>query len=203
MDVEIKICLLVILITYLAIAGLLGYYYIKHRDIWYSMFDVSLFCGLDDASKLEGDIYLEQVKVLSSIYKLFKQLEENNFITGCNYFNNIFKMLKWFLEGSITNYETIKNEQSHVYYQLKDIYTTQNNISPGSNELIDDILPNLQLEQLDTHENNIILIRNIIHEIENSVSSITKFHSHYLIALFNDILFYCNSCAHYNSLAIS
>ena len=196
MDVEIKICLLIILITYLAIACLLGYYYIKHRDIWYSMFDMSLFCGMDDSSKLNGDIYLEQVKVLSSIYKLFKQLEENNFTTGCNYFNNIFKMLKWFLEGSITNYETIKNEQSHVYYQLKDVYTTQNNISISSK-------PNLQLEQIDIYENNIILIRNILQEIENSVSSITKFNSHYLIALFNDILFYCNSCCYYNSLAIS
>jgi hypothetical protein len=201
MDVEIIICLLIILITYLAIAGLLGYYYIKHRVIWYAMFDMSLFYGLEESSKLEGEIYLEQVKILSSIYKLFKQLDENNFIMGCNYFNQTFKMLKWFLEGSITNYENIKNEQSIVYYQLKDVYNTQNNISIDSHELIDDILPNLQIEQIDIYENNIILIRNIIQEIENNLSSITKFHSHYLIALFNDILFYCNAVLYYNSLA--
>jgi hypothetical protein len=197
MDVEIIICLLIILITYLAIAGLLGYYYIKHRDIWCSMFDMSLFYGLEESSKFEGEIYLEQIKILSSIYKLFKQLDENNFIMGCNYFNQTFKMLKWFLEGSITNYENIKNEQSIVYYQLKDVYNTQNNISIDSHELIDDILPNLQIEQIDIYENNIILIRNIIQEIKNNLSSITKFHSHYLIALFNDILFYCNAVRYY------
>lgn len=201
MDVEIIICLLIILITYLAIAGLLGYYYIKHRDIWYSMFDMSLFYGLEESSKFEGEIYLDQVKILSSIYKLFKQLDENNFIMGCNYFNQTFKMLKWFLEGSITNYENIKNEQSIVYYQLKDVYNTQNNISIDSYELKDNILPNLQIEQIDIYENNIILIRNIIQEIENNLSSITKFHSHYLIALFNDILFYCNAVYYYNSFA--
>ena len=193
MDLKIIICLLIILITYLAIASLLGYYYIKHRDIWYSMFNVSLFWDNDESIKLEGDIYLEQVKVLSNIYKLFKQIDENNFILGCNYFDKIFKMLQWFLEGSITNYEIIKNENSNIYYQLKELYITQNNILLSSKT-------NLQIEQIDIYEYNIGIIKNILQEIQNSTSSITKFNSHYIISLLNDILFYCNSIFYYNSL---
>jgi len=201
MDVEIIICLLVLFITYLAIAGLLGYYYIKHRNIWFAMFNLSCYWDVDMVSN-EEDIYLEQVKILSSIYKLFKQLDENNFIMGCNYLDKNFRMFKWFLEGSISNYETIKNEQSNVYYQLKDVYTTQNT-SLGLNASSDNMKPNLQLEQLDIYENNIILAKNIIQEFEKNISSITKFNSHYLIALFNDILFYCNSCIFYNKLYVN
>lgn len=180
----------------------MGYYYIKHRSVWYAVFDISCFTG--EILDLNSDIYLEQVKVLSSIYKLFKQLEENNFIIGCKYLDNNIKMFKWFLEGSITNYETIKNEQSNIYYQLKDVYTSQNKENKESNNqstlTSDEVKPNCDIELLDIYENNIIIIKEIIKQINNSASSITKFQSHYLIALISDILYYCNVCIHYNSI---
>ena len=103
-------------------------------------------------------------------------------------------MFLWLLEGSIKDYEIIKDERADVYYKLKETYATTMG-QPSSNSLVKHSSNTeniLSLENISYLENNIELCSKIITIFrENGFGEgIGKIKSHYLFALMTDIYEY-------------
>jgi len=213
MDIVILLCL-VIFITYISISCILAYYFFKHRNIWNKCFEINiqhlleyfecpvhaLFwipniiptsdnCSICKNEENENNQFSKQLETLGKIYTLFKQLESN--------ISNKHKMFIWLIEGSIKDYEIIKNTHTKIYYNLKDTYlktTTHNN----TNKLDSFNILDAEVENITYLENNIEILNQIITHIETYITQYINTNINtdiinnynYLTALFIDILNY-------------
>lgn len=228
----IPIICLIIFITYISIIIYLAYVFLKERKIFDTIFSDNfkyitdyiycpyhelLFgvfiknnskyeCNLCSLDTINSEIYLEQLEILSSIYKLFKLLDkyilqkyDNKYR---NKYQNKYEMLIWLLEGSIRDYENIKDEHLEIYNQIKAIYT--NTIYTNTNYQIEFTNPkkdcnldannnldeNNNLEEIENHfylEETINKLNDIIKLIEKNKTKISNFNSLFLIALILDL----------------
>ena len=191
MNIVILLCL-VIFITYIMICCILAYYFFKHRNIWNQLFDMkniniyhlleyfecpkhsifwipniihtSINCSSCKEELYENELFHQQLEILGIVYSLFKQID-TSVLTSLEQCEWQYKMFLWLLEGSIKDYEMIKNESNDIYYKLKNTYletnniTNNENINPKYNKQMDiEILPYL--------ENNIQIFDKIITCIE-------------------------------------
>jgi len=142
---------------------------------------------------------IKQLDTLSQVYKLFKQIDKTCICQNKYNLSIEYGMFLWLLEGSIKDYEMIKEERAEVYYKLKETYNTLNKKINPLNENI-----SIQLENIIHLETNIELcnqinnnIKNIFKKNDKLASSeqinepihkpIIYINSQYLLALFIDI----------------
>jgi hypothetical protein len=212
MDIVILLCL-VIFITYISISCILAYYFFKHRNIWNKCFEINiqhlleyfecpvhaLFwipniiptsdnCSICKNEENENAHYAKQLETLGTVYTLFKQLD--------NSVSSKHKMFMWLIEGSIKDYEMIKNAQNNIYYKLKETYIETSN-HKHTNEL--DSIDILEVENITYLENNIETLGEIIKCIERYIKEYIYADTadtnvanecNYLTTLFIDILDY-------------
>lgn len=212
MNIVILLCL-TIFIIYLAICGILAYYFIKHRNIWNKTFnfidcfdcfdcqihtilwipnilminktDCATDCAICKEEENDNKIYLQDLQVLVSVYKLFKEIDKTCISQNVYGLQDTWYMFIWLLEGSIKDYEMIKDERANVYYKLKETYenTSLNNHSSNTENI-------LSLENISYLENNIELcnkITNIFKENGFRENGFKEIKSYYLFALMIDI----------------
>ena len=208
MDIVILLCL-IIFITYVGICCILAYYFLKHRAIWNKIFiDLSTLCEYfecpihsvfwipniiptsDNCSLCKQELYenglnIKQLDTLAQVYKLFKQIDKTCICQNKYNLSIEYDMLLWLLEGSIKDYEMIKEERAEVYYKLKETYNIlkENHSSDAENTSI-------QLENIIHLESNIELCNQIIKNIKNIFTTSEQtisINSKYLLALFIDI----------------
>jgi hypothetical protein len=148
-------------------------------------------CTLCKKEIEDKQIYAKEIEMLSCIYKLFKEIDKTCIYENANayaYANaNAYTMYLWLMEGSIKDYETIKNERATVYYKLKDTFAKLN-------ENHSSITNNIPLENISYLENNIEIYKKIIDMNNIYKKNIIDIKSHYLFALFNDIDDYVKQC---------
>ena len=160
--------------------------------------DCIIDCVICKEEENNNKIYLQELQTLSSVYKLFKEIDkkcipQNAIKENKHNLQETWHMFIWLLEGSIKDYEMIKDERSNIYYKLKETYETTV-FQPSSNSLEENHSSNteniLSLENISYLENNIELCNTIITILKNNKPSENGFgeiKSHYLFALFYDI----------------
>lgn len=223
MNIIILLCF-IIFITYVLICCILAYYFLKHRTtIWNKTFiDLLNICEYfecpihsvfwipniiptsDNCSLCKQELYengmnIKQLDTLAQVYKLFKQIDKTCICQNKYNLSIEYGMFLWLLEGSIKDYEMIKDERAEVYYKLKETYNTLNKKINPLNENI-----SIQLENIIHLETNIELCNQINNNIKNIFKkndklasseqinepiheSIIYINSQYLLALFIDI----------------
>jgi len=165
--------------------------------------DCKMDCVICKEEENNNKIYLQELQTLSSIYKLFIQIDKNCIPQNAskeNKYNlqDTWHMFLWLLKGSIKDYEIIKDESAEVYYKLKETYETTV-VQPSSNALEENNSSNteniLSLENISYLENNIELCNTIINIFKDNrfgengfrVNGFGEIKSNYLFALFYDI----------------
>jgi len=148
-------------------------------------------CAICQEEENDNKIYLQELQTLSSVYKLFKEIDKKCIPQNANGLQDTWNMFLWLLEGSIKDYEIIKDERADVYYKLKETYATTMG-QPSSNSLVKHSSNTeniLSLENISYLENNIELCSKIITIFrENGFGEgIGKIKSHYLFALMTDV----------------
>jgi hypothetical protein len=162
-------------------------------------------CAICKEEENNNKIYLQELQTLSSVYKLFKEIDkkcipQNTRKENKHNLQETWNMFIWLLEGSIKDYEMIKDEHPDVYYKLKETYETTV-FQPSSNSLKENHSSNtenilsLSLENISYLENNIELCTKIITILKNNVfgengfreNEFCEIKSNYLFALFYDI----------------
>ena len=149
-------------------------------------------CTICQEEENDNKIYLQELQTLSSVYKLFKEIDKKCIPQNANELQNSWNMFLWLLEGSIKDYEIIKDERADVYYKLKETYaTTMNQPSLNSLEKHSSDTENiLSLENISYLENNIELCNKIITIFRRNRfgdNGFREIKSHYLFALMTDI----------------
>jgi hypothetical protein len=224
MDLIILLCL-VIFITYIMICCILAYYFIWHRSIWNQCFNTnftefpeyiecpkhSIFwipniiptsenCNSCKVESIENAYFTIQLETLGKLYTLFKGIDSsilNNLKIGYNE----YKMFMWLIEGSIKDYEIIKNESNDVYYKLKDTYTLECKHTGNTHTAVHTINKNseyclethhnVNIESIPYLENNNEIFNNIITLLMEYINQSQHSNTfYYLIALFTDVLEY-------------
>ena len=213
---------LIIFITYICIISYLAYIFLKERRIFNNIFSDNLKyifdyifcpyheilfgfinlikndefnnkyeCSLCKIDLDETNIYLEQLEILSEIYKLYNNINKNNIIDKVDILE--YDKFKWLLDGSIRDYESIKDERIEVYEQLKIAYLSSNNKN-GEN------MANISLENLIYLEDNIKIFNEILNFINSNITKIINFKSMFLISFILDIQkYFTNIIINYNS----
>lgn len=220
MNIVIVLCF-VIFIIYFAICCILAYYFIKHRNIWnktfaklfdyieyieyiecpvHNIFLIPNFlmvnktdCSICKEEENNNKIYLEELQTLSSVYKLFKEIDKKCIPQNADGLQNLWNMFIWLLEGSIKDYEIIKDERADVYYKLKETY--ENTVTTSSDNHSSNTRNIQSLENISYIENNIEIYNKIINilkdnrfgEIGFGEIGFWEIKSHYLFALMTDI----------------
>lgn len=221
MNIVIFLCF-TIFIIYFLICFILGYYFIKHRNIWNKTFEIeNLFyyfeyikCSLhsilwipdilqinknkdckickkeENDNKDKNKIYLHKLQNLMYIYKLLNEIDTNFIPSNKNDLLRTLNMLIWLLEGSIKDYNIIKNEKADIYYKLKETYKNTTSILSNYNSSNTENI--LSLENISYIENNIELCNKIIENCNTNLfckktNFNDEFTSYYLFALFYDI----------------
>jgi hypothetical protein len=152
--------------------------------------DNSFSCLQCKQEEIDNQIYLQELQTLSSVYKLFKEIDKTYI---CQYENevknkvNLYDMFNWLLKGSIRDYEIIKDERAEVYYKLKETYEKTQVISLSLSNHSSNTENNIPLENISYIENNIELCNKIININDIYKKNIIDTKSQYLFALFNDI----------------
>jgi hypothetical protein len=155
--------------------------------------DCKMDCVICKEEENNNKIYLQELETLSSVYKLFIQIDKNCIPQNArkeNKYNlqDAWHMFLWLIKGSIKDYEIIKDERAEVYYKLKETYETIV-VQPSSNALEENHSSNteniLSLENISYLENNIELCNKIITILKNN--GFEEIKSHYLFALMTDI----------------
>lgn len=150
-------------------------------------------CAICKEEENDNKIYLQELQTLSSVYKLFKEIDKKCIPQNANGLQDSWNMFLWLLEGSIKDYEIIKDERADVYYKLKETYE---NTVPTTLEKHSSNTENiLSLENISYLENNIELCNKIITIFrENRIkqnrideNGLGKIKSHYIFALMTDI----------------
>jgi len=167
-------------------------------------------CAICKEEENNNKIYLQELQTLSSVYKLFKEIDKKCIPQNARKENKYnlqdnWNMFIWLLEGSIKDYEMIKDERADVYYKLKETYETTV-IQPPSNFLEENHSSNtenilsLSLENISYLENNMELCNKIITIFKENrfgengfrvngfrENEFGEIKSNYLFALFYDI----------------
>lgn len=176
-------CCIIIFITYLAICGLLSYYFIKKRQIWNTLFSLEAICNtikelflcpehfviwfplfefeetqcvLD--RKIKDETKENIRKILVHINKYINEIQH---ISGIGSSNNI-KKLKWLLDGTMSDFDRMYEENAEFYNKLAGSYDTLNVNNKHTISLHEGFPKScLALEDLVVLENNIELCENI------------------------------------------
>ena len=176
-------CCIIIFITYLAICGLLSYYFIKKRQIWNTLFSLEAICNiireifvcpehfviwfplfefeethcvLDMKKKDETKENIR--KILTHIKKYINEIQ---YISGIGSSNNI-KKLKWLLDGTMSDFDRMYEENAEFYNKLAGSYDTLNVNNKYTISLHEGFPKSfLALEDLVVLEHNIELCENI------------------------------------------
>jgi len=156
------LCLL-ILITYVTIIFYLGYIFLKDRKV-FNIFLEDIFIlyqnviyfyknEMDIEMEITMEIDLDNVHILQTLYKLFKDIDKYNLPVGI--IRDKYNIYIWFLEYSIKNYEYIKNEKTELYNILKKIYIDNNHLNNNVNVDINNKTYRIEIENLEYLENEI------------------------------------------------
>ena len=191
-------CCIIIFITYLAICGLLSYYFIKKRQIWNTLFSLEAICNtikelflcpehfviwcpifefeeteciLDRKKKDETKENIR--KILVHIKKYINEIQHISGI-GVNEISsseissnevgssNNIKKLKWLLDGTMSDFDRMYEENAEFYNKLAGSYDTLNANNKYTISLHEGFPKScLALEDLVILEHNIELCENI------------------------------------------
>jgi len=186
-------CCIIIFITYLAICGLLSYYFIKKRQIWNTLFSLESICNIireifvcpehfviwsplfefEDTQcvldrKIKDETKENIRKILTHIKKYINEIQNISGI-GCNEVgysevgsSNNIKKLKWLLDGTMSEFDRMYEENAKFYNKLAGSYDTLNANNKYTISLCAGFPKScLALEDLVVLENDIELCENI------------------------------------------
>lgn len=187
------ICL--IFIIYISFIGLSIYYFINHREFWNSIFSIKsisdliieiIACPEHLIIPIPG-IILENTNCIQDKKKDFKkkgeilQLLKNvyknlDIISGDDkIFTSELKCIKWILQGSINDYETVYNQSPDILYKLIETHKALNtNLSneeqKNINKNIDNENEKIKIDdlQIEHHiiENNKEICKTLIESVK-------------------------------------
>lgn len=207
---------LIIFIIYSGIGFLIAYNFIKHRNIWDKVFDFSNIldnfqCPNHTLFLIPGIIpcfipniinpkncslcieeieccylYKKQCTILGDVYKLFARVDKT--VLSSKEFTRKYEMLLWLLQGSIENYKMIADEGNIVYMRLMETYNLQFPDIDGKGTVEDGMV--IEIENINYVEENIFILGELITYLQNNLSVICNFKSHYLMSLFINILYF-------------
>lgn len=196
-------CCIIIFITYLAICGLLSYYFIKKRPIWNTLFSLEAICNTIKEifvcpehfviwfplfefeethcvlnKKIKDETKENIRKILIHIKKYINEIQNISGIgsseissnevgsseIGSNEVgsSNNIKKLKWLLDGTMSDFDRMYEENAEFYNKLAGSYDTLNVNNKHTISLHEGFPKScLALEDLVVLENNIELCENI------------------------------------------
>jgi hypothetical protein len=189
------ICL--IFIIYITFIGLSIYYFIKHRNIWESIFNLDsimeIFACPEHLIIPIPGIILENTKCIiernkkferkEKIFELLKNIQKNlDIISGDDkIFISEFKCLKWILKGSINDYEIIYEQSQDIFYKLLESHQILNSNDNNINNKIN--IDDLQIEHY-IIENNLEICEKLIESVKIFILDVMKdLQSQYTFAL--------------------
>ena len=212
----IKVCCIIIFITYCILCALLTYYFIKRRLIWDSLFSLeSIYNSIrelilcpehfliwipfiefentecSNKRKINNDARIEIKKVLEHITNIMKDI-----ITIKHKNNSNLEKIKWVLEGTMKDYDRMYEENVEFYNNLTNSYEILNdkfkkNKDNDNNENKKDNSL-LTLEELVILENNIELCDNIYNVLsifsDEEYKLLNQIESRFMTSLLYDLI---------------